>query len=811
MKEKAQIIAAFFLWVILAVVNGEPITPQYAFDNWQQSPIQWQQSLRSELIKMLALPKCKDRSVFNEKIEIVYEDLVHKRYYIEFDALEGERIVGYLLTPKNMEPPYPVMICLQGHLKRGIEGSIDPEAAGGRSIAIDAVRNGWAALAIEQKGFGRRKGETDCNHVALSAILRGENLTGKRVFDVIRTIDFVFSREELDNYKIACMGNSTGGTVSFYSAAVDKRIKLAVVSCSFCTFEKSWLKYPHCSCGYIPGLLKYADMPDIAGLIAPRSLLVVAGNQDNIADIDGVTEAVDYASNIYGKFDAADKIDLIEGDGGHQFYPELAWPVINRIKKQWNVTVANKKLDGFHGIWYRNQTLGNEYKYKYSGGLGTYCAKHKPMAIYSERVDKTFFVYGGSQGDYHLKDSFNAKNLDTVKVIEGIGHCIAEYDHKLKTVSRPTLILDKQTLDAHDNPVISVDDEGFLWVFSTSHGNMRPSYVFKSCKPYDISEFKQIHCFERVGNKLNTIDNFSYMQAWNIKEKGFLYFFTKYRGWGSRNLYFSKSSDGVVWDKFKEIAQMGQGSYQITAVQGDKAAVAFNYHPENMGVNGRSNLYYVETCDYGENWSGADGIGIELPVRDIHGKALIYNSQKHGLLVYLKDICIDNNGNPVILFITSDTYKSGVSKQPRYWNIARFDGGKWLINRITTASNNYDMGSLYVDNDTILIAAPTIKGTQPYNPGGEVAYWISNDNGNSWKMDKQLTCGSRYNHTYVRKPLNAAYDFYAFWADGDCLNPSESSIYFSNRDGDVFKLPQYMNSQNVKPLLLSEQDGYKQD
>lgn len=56
-------------------------------------------------------------------------------------------------------------------------------------------------------------------------------------------------------------------------------------------------------------------------------------------------------------------------------------------------------------------------------------------------------------------------------------HMVSCFDHKTKTVPRPTVLLDKQTDDAHDNPVISVDADGHLWIFSTSHGRARPSYI----------------------------------------------------------------------------------------------------------------------------------------------------------------------------------------------------------------------------------------------------------------------------------------------------------------------------------------------
>ena len=69
---------------------------------------------------------------------------------------------------------------------------------------------------------------------------------------------------------------------------------------------------------------------------------------------------------------------------------------------------------------------------------------------------------------------------------------VSYYDHATKTLAQPRILLDKHTFDAHDNPVISLDDQGYIWVFSTSHGTLRPSYVHRSSKPYSIEQFELI-------------------------------------------------------------------------------------------------------------------------------------------------------------------------------------------------------------------------------------------------------------------------------------------------------------------------------
>jgi hypothetical protein len=306
---------------------------------WRFSPERdfksWQTGLRRRLVEILALSTEGKRALD----AVVERESENDRYVIDrirFTAEPGESVPGFLLRPKGASRPQPVMICLQGH-SPGMHISIgqarnDREKgaiAGGRDLALQAVGRGWAALVIEQRGFGERaERNVTCNEAALRALHRGRPLTGQRVFDVMRAIDFIGTQPTLDAERIGCVGNSTGGTVSFYAACIDPRISLAVVSCSFCTFEDSWLSLPHCACGYLPGVMQAADMPDLAGLIAPRRLLLVAGKQDNLARFEGVEQGFRRAKEIFTATGSPNHLRLVAGEGGHQFYPELAWPVV---------------------------------------------------------------------------------------------------------------------------------------------------------------------------------------------------------------------------------------------------------------------------------------------------------------------------------------------------------------------------------------------------------------------------------------------------------------------------------------------------
>lgn len=436
------------------------------------------------------------------------------------------------------------------------------------------------------------------------------------------------------------------------------------------------------------------------------------------------------------------------------------------------MSALNQKADGYRGIWYYNQPLDNEYVYKYSGGLGTYCAKHLPFAVYAPEARKTFFVYGGT-------DEENSTLLMMVSY----------YDHETGQVPRPTVLWDKQTTDAHDNPVISLSEDGHIWVFASSHGTSRPSYIFRSREPYAIDDFELV-----------SITNFSYPQVHQIPNHGFFFLQTLYHG--GRVLHFQTSEDGREWTEPVRIAAIDQGHYQVSDSYGTKVGSAFNYHPEPQGLNWRTNLYYVETTDMGQSWHNAAGEDLKLPLTEVQNGALVRDYEAEGLKVYMKDMVFDAEGRPVVLYITSPGFESGPENSPRTWTVAHWLGSRWRFSEITTSDSNYDTGSLYIDEETWTLVAPTETGPQPYNPGGEVAMWRSEDAGQTWRMVRQMTRDSRFNHTYVRRPENWHPDFMAFWADGHGRQPSKSRLYFSDSEGNVVRLPWTMEGEMATPRRL---------
>jgi hypothetical protein len=305
-------------------------------------------------------------------------------------------------------------------------------------------------------------------------------------------------------------------------------------------------------------------------------------------------------------------------------------------------------------------------------------------------------------------------------------------------------------------------------------------------EPYDIDRFELVWT-----------GNYSYPQPWFIPEKGFLFLHTYYKG--GRGLNTWTSPDGANWTPRRLISHIEMGQYQVSFPCGGKVGTAFNMHPAGKGLNWRTNLYYMETADFGATWTNVEGTQLELPLTTAANPALVADFKSKNRNVYLKDVNYDSHGRPIILVVTSGGYESGPKNDPRTWTTARWTGHEWEVREGFSSDNNYDTGPLYVESDTTWrVIAPTQTGPQPYNPGGEIAMWLTEDAGAHWRMVRQMTSGSERNHTYVRRPVNAQPDFYALWADGHGRQPSISRLYYGNRDGDVFLLPEETDAPWVR-------------
>ena len=323
--------------LIFSLARQATIRPSMAFRaTTRGEALQWQRRLRGRLVDLLGgfpddrVP-LQARALRSEQMD------GYRREQILFWSRPELQVFGYLLLPENFKVPGPVMICLPGH-GRGVDDIIGIDKDGKQrkrhggyqnDFALQCVENGLAAFAIEQLGFGHRRDaaarkasaeRSSCQPAAGAALMLGETMAGWRAWDVMRAIDYLETRKEIDPGRIGCMGISGGGTVTLYAAAVEPRIKVAFLSGSFCTYRDSIFSIQHCIDNYVPGILKVAEASDIAALIAPRPLFAENGEDDSIFPVPGVKRAFEETLKAYRVLGKEQDLGLEIFQGKHEFY-----------------------------------------------------------------------------------------------------------------------------------------------------------------------------------------------------------------------------------------------------------------------------------------------------------------------------------------------------------------------------------------------------------------------------------------------------------------------------------------------------------
>ena len=296
----------------------------------------WQQELRARIIELLgAFPE--EACELSPRVIDTIEFPLYTRETVLFQSRPNMAVFGYFLRPKDFRARGPAILCLHGH-GRGVDDIVGIRRDGKmrvrrggyqRDFALQCVKRGYAVLAIEQLGFGHRRDQaargrggdhSSCQPASGTALMLGQTMIGWRVWDAARSLDYLATRSEVDPNRLAVIGISGGGTTSLFAAALDERIKVAVVSGYFNTFRDSIMSIAHCIDNYVPGVLRYAEMYEIAGLIAPRALFAESGTKDRIFPVDAVRYAVGRAKEIFSVLGAEDRIHLEVFEGAHGFH-----------------------------------------------------------------------------------------------------------------------------------------------------------------------------------------------------------------------------------------------------------------------------------------------------------------------------------------------------------------------------------------------------------------------------------------------------------------------------------------------------------
>lgn len=310
----------------------------------------WQVELRAQLRRTLGLDTMRWAPLEPKITERVALD-GYVRERVELQTEPGVIMPVYVLIPGDLQPGErrAAMLAPHGH---GSAGKYAP--AGRRDIpevaativqhnydyGVQLVRRGFVVFCPDARGFGERRelanqGDAmmlggSCALLNHMAIPLGQTVTGMWTWDLMRLIDYVATRPECDPDRVGSAGLSGGGLQTLWLAALDERVKCAVDSGYFYGYKDALLKLNgNCSCNYIPGLWKLADMCDIAALIAPRPFFVETGDADGLNGERGIantTEQVAITRQAYALYGASNRLVQHIFPGEHRWCGEQAIP-----------------------------------------------------------------------------------------------------------------------------------------------------------------------------------------------------------------------------------------------------------------------------------------------------------------------------------------------------------------------------------------------------------------------------------------------------------------------------------------------------
>ena len=315
----------------------------------REAAVTWQHHARAGLAELVGFQD--DPTVpFDVEPVATVDRGDHLREKLVISTAAQTRMPVYLLHPQG-DGPHPVALAFHGH-GYGVKDVVglweDGEERGTpngyhKDFAIELCRRGFLVAAPEIACFGERQADfsalaargapapTSCAHAAMLAFHLGGSLVGLRVRDGRRLVDYLQTRSDCDTSRLGVMGISGGGMHAFFSTCLDERIRACVASGYFGTFQDSILAMQHCACNYVPGLHRFGEMADLAGLIAPRPMLVEAGSRDNIFPIEGVRRGVEEARAVYRVFGTSDMPQTDYFEGRHEISGRKAYDFLARV------------------------------------------------------------------------------------------------------------------------------------------------------------------------------------------------------------------------------------------------------------------------------------------------------------------------------------------------------------------------------------------------------------------------------------------------------------------------------------------------
>ncbi len=231
----------------------------------------------------------------------------YTRSRVVFDTEKTMSVPAYLLVPHTRlgAGPGPAVLAIHGHgAGKSLVCGLD-EGGPGDDYAHVLASLGYVVLAPDLRGFGERgdwmpEGKYHCDWDLVCATMAGVVPLERNLWDLGHALDVLGAHPLVDPERVAAAGLSYGGTCTLFLAALDERVKVAIVS----GYLSSWraahtVPWNMCGSQVMPGQLGAIEHLDIAALVAPRPMLVESGADDAIFPAATARETVEQLRPLY--------------------------------------------------------------------------------------------------------------------------------------------------------------------------------------------------------------------------------------------------------------------------------------------------------------------------------------------------------------------------------------------------------------------------------------------------------------------------------------------------------------------------------
>ena len=271
----------------------------------------------------------------------------HRREELILTARGHPPLPVYLLLPRKVEGPRAGVLALHGHGRYGYDPVAGREDRPGVAEAIrqsnydygrQLARRGYVVAVPCLTPFGRRLGDPaaygrqdPCAVTFIRMMLLGKLLIAENLRDCLWALEVLARHPQVDARRLACVGLSYGGRMTMLTAAVEPRVRAAVVSGALNLMQERVVARYSCGAQVIPGLLQHGDVPEISSLIAPRHCLWEVGSRDGLIAPEWARTALDRLGRAYRAAGAEDHLQVDRFDGGHRWNGRLAYPLLEEV------------------------------------------------------------------------------------------------------------------------------------------------------------------------------------------------------------------------------------------------------------------------------------------------------------------------------------------------------------------------------------------------------------------------------------------------------------------------------------------------